>query len=215
MVITRIVGAAALFALSAGMAQATPVTIAHGVKVRSGPGTHYRVVARLPRGSVVDVRTCPGRWCEVAWRGGQGYVAATQIAGAGAPAVAVAPGPAYYDDYPGFEYPGYAYGPDVGVFVGPAWGHHYGGRWHHRNWGGGGWSGHRWSQAPIGGTPGTKASGLPRAPFAAGRAPSTVGSGTIGGGGFKSSGAPVASAPAAPAGAAPAPAPAGVVGMKR
>jgi uncharacterized protein YraI len=145
---TKLLCAAALLAVSTGLAAATPATVQKSTKVRAGPGAGYPVVASLPRRSVVDVAGCTRGWCQIDWQGRQGYVVRSALALAGTPpAVAAAPGyyEGYYDsptyfgpDY--YDYPGYAYGPGVGVYVSPRWhrGHH---GWRHRP-GGPGWAGH-------------------------------------------------------------------------
>ena len=133
MFVTRMIGAAALLVLSTGLVAAAPAAVKSSAKVRAGPGPKYPVVATLPRGAVVDVQGCARAWCRVE----QGYVARSVLRLAGTPpAVVAAPGyvedyyegPTYFgDDY----YPGYAYGPGVGVYVSPG---------HHRP-GGPGWAG--------------------------------------------------------------------------
>jgi uncharacterized protein YraI len=151
---------AAMLAISSGLAAAMPATLERSAKVHSGPGTKYQVIATLRRGTVIDVSGCGGAWCEVAWRGRQGYVAHTLLAAGPVPAAAgVAPGQAYYvDDYPGFDYPGYAYEPSI--VVAPRR-YRRSGRWpgwHHR-FGGTGWAG-RPDPLPTGATPGVR---MPRA----------------------------------------------------
>jgi uncharacterized protein YraI len=153
---TTLIGSTALLALSSGLAAATPATLERSAKVHSGPGVKYHVVATLRRGTVVDVSGCSGSWCEVAWGSREGYVAHRLLAaGPGPAAVNIAPGPAYYvDDYPGFDYPGYAYEPSIAVAP-----HRYrrSGRWqgwHHRS-GWPGWAG-RPDSLPTGATPGVR-----------------------------------------------------------
>jgi len=135
MVTRLLLGAAAVLALSSGLA-AAPATVEPSAKVRAGPGTAYRVVATLRRGAVIDVGGCSGGWCEVAWRGRPGYVARTFLAfnSGSAPADVPPESASYEDDYPGFDYPGYAYAPAGGVPAAPRW-QRYRGRsigWHHR-----------------------------------------------------------------------------------
>jgi hypothetical protein len=143
MFVTRMIGAAALLVLSTGLVAAAPAAVKSSAKVRTGPGPKYPVVATLPRGAVVDVQGCTRAWCRLE----QGYVARSVLRLAGTPpAVAAAPGyveddyegPTYFgDDY----YPGYAYGPGVGVYVSPGWRH--GRHWRHGQHrpGGPGWAG--------------------------------------------------------------------------
>jgi uncharacterized protein YraI len=192
---TRWVGVAAAVMLSAGIAAAAPATLERNAKVRSGPGTSYAVVATLSRGSVLETNGCTGGWCEIAWRGGRGFVAHSLLALGGAPAAAaIVPRPIYDgNDYPGFDYPGYApgyaYAPALGpaVPVAPRW---YRDRrrwsgWHHRPYGAG-WAG-RPSQPPIGAAGARNPSAFGRARFAPAPAAS----------------APAVAAPAVPAVAAP------------
>jgi SH3 domain-containing protein len=178
--LNRVFAAAGLLALSVGVAAAAPATVDRSTSVRSGPGTKYRVVARLPRGSVVDVATCTRNWCVVAWDGGRGYVAQTALA-AGPAGVAVAPYGPYYEDYPGFEEPGYYVEPSYGYGV-YAPGYYRNGRWWHRHGGGrGGWAGRPpqpQPQPPITGQPG----GFKPV------APGVAGGGTSAGGGFRGAG---------------------------
>ena len=155
----ELIGAAVLLVLATSLgapAVAAPATVERSAKVRSGPGAGYHILATLPRGATVDVTGCRGGWCEVAWRGGgRGYIGQGLLALVGAPAVAPpVPGAAYdyydYDyayEYPGFDYPGIAYGPTFGVTVGPRWSHRRWSRWHHRP---GAWAARSFS--PPGGT---------------------------------------------------------------
>jgi uncharacterized protein YraI len=212
MFVARMTGAAALLALSTGIAAAVPAPVERTANVRAGPGTGYPVVATLRRGTVVDVEGCTGGWCVVDWSGGQGYMARSVLAlGDAPPAVAVVPGPTYYqgpsyyyDDYPGFDYPGYALAPGVAVDVGPRWRHrHWRGRWQDRpgrpgrpDWagrpGGPGWAGRPPQPRPqpgMGAGPAGKSFGqVGRPGFGGGAA--MGGRATVGGG------APAAAAPA-------------------
>lgn len=212
---------AAMLAISSGLAAAAPATLERSAKVHSGPGTKYQVVATLRRGTAVDVSGCSADWCEVAWRGRHGYVAQTRLAaGPGPAAVSVVPGPAYsVDNYPGFDYPGYAYEPSI--VVAPRR-YRRSGRWpawYHRS----GWTG--WARhsdpLPTGATPGSRSPDrIPRAGnFAPGAnqaggggligARSTHGIGAAAGNGMRGSigtaGGAAASVPAASAPAASAP----------
>jgi uncharacterized protein YraI len=187
---TRLLGAAAILALSTGLAAAAPAALERSGNVRAGPGTNYPVIATLPAGSVVDVAGCPGSWCQVETEAGEGFVARSLLAfgGGGGPAVAVAPGGYYDDDDYGYGY-GYGYGPGVGVFVAPGhrhWRHRHG--WRGRD--GGNWAGRpdirdgrgNW-QGGRGGSSGSVSIPAKRQPGAAanfgGR--STVGTGNFGG----------------------------------
>lgn len=156
MLLQRMLGAAALLALSTGLAAAAPAAVERSANVRTGPGTGYPVVATLPRGSVVDAGPCSGGWCRIAWDGGEGYMARSLLAlGAGGPAVAIGPAP-YYDDYYDDSYFGYAYGPSVGVTI-PRhrWRHHRPGRpgWGDNRPGRPGWGDNRPGRPGWGGRP--------------------------------------------------------------
>jgi uncharacterized protein YraI len=128
-----LIAAAAVLALSSGLAAATPATLERNAKVRTGPGAKYQVVATLRRGTVVDIGGCAGAWCEVGWAGGQGYVAHTLLAAGPGPVGVLAPvQPFYSEDYPGFDFPGYGYEPSIAVAPRPyrPWARWRG--WHHR-----------------------------------------------------------------------------------
>ena len=111
--------AAALMMLSALGAQAAPARLAGNADLRQGPGSGYPIIAIIPRGSLVDVGGCQGRWCTVVWRGWTGYAAA--------PFNLAIPGgspPGLYPP-PGWEYPGY------GPYYGPG---PYASYWRRRYW---------------------------------------------------------------------------------
>jgi SH3 domain-containing protein len=194
MLVTKILGAVALLALTTAIAAAAPATVRSSANVRAGPGTNYPVVATLPPGSVVDVEGCTGSWCQVE----QGYVARSLLRLAGTPP-AVAAAPVYqeeqtyfYDDDPSY-YPGYAYGPGVGIYVPPRWHRRHPG-WHRPpGWAGRpprgpGWAGN----PPAGGPPPGVNPGIkPKAAFGQTGAPGFAGGvgggfrGGMGGGGFR------------------------------
>lgn len=109
--------AIALTALSAGLANAAPATVASNTNLRQGPGTSFAVIMTVPGGSVVDVIRCGGEWCNVMANGQPGYmiarnlgrVAPRPVAVVAPPPVVVVPGPYYYG--PRFYGPGIYYGP--------------------------------------------------------------------------------------------------------
>jgi uncharacterized protein YraI len=118
------VGAAALLAISAGLANAAPATVGTNTNLRQGPGTNFGVIMTVPGGSVVEVIRCGGEWCNVMADGRPGYMIARNLGlGGGAPVavgraappvVVVGPGPYYgYGPYYGPRYygPGFYYGP--------------------------------------------------------------------------------------------------------
>jgi uncharacterized protein YraI len=102
-----VIAAAALTALSAGLADARPATIATNTNLRQGPGTGFPVITTVPAGSVVEVIRCGGEWCNVTAGGQPGYMIARNL-GMGGPApvravgappppvVVVEPPPVYY-----------------------------------------------------------------------------------------------------------------------
>jgi uncharacterized protein YraI len=147
MVLKQLLGAAAVLALSTGVAAAVPATIETDANVRSGPGTRNPVITTLPAGTVVDVGPCTS-WCQISFDGGQGYIARSLLALGGSPP-AVAVGPAYYDDYyDDYPFYGYAYGPSIG-FVHRRHHHRHHGHWGHHGPGRPGWAG----RPPVGGNP--------------------------------------------------------------
>ena len=115
-------GAIALTAVSASLANAAPATVGTNTNLRQGPGTNFGVIMTVPGGSVVEVIRCGGEWCNVMADGRPGYMIARNL-GLGGPApvavarppvVVVAPGPYYgYGPYYGPRYygPGFYYGP--------------------------------------------------------------------------------------------------------
>lgn len=68
-----------LLAMS-GPSHAAPAVAAGNLKVRTGPGTSYAAVGALRRGDVVDVRRCKRDWCNVRYRGIDGWVARSYLA---------------------------------------------------------------------------------------------------------------------------------------
>jgi hypothetical protein len=140
---------AGLLALSATAAAAVPAVVRDDLNLRSGPGTQYGVVGALPAGATVDVGSCTGRWCTVAYEGGQGYAARSYLDLGSA-------GGVYQDEGPDYAYvaPGY-YGDDYGYYgddnyyggYGPSVGIGLG-------WGGGGWRHHRGHHHDHDGGPG-------------------------------------------------------------
>ncbi|WP_052341510.1 I78 family peptidase inhibitor [Salinarimonas rosea] len=86
------VGALAGALLLAGPALAEPARTTADLNLREGPGTGYRIVAAMPRGSLVDVRTCVRAWCEVGHRGRVGWASRRHLRLGAAPGP-VRPGP--------------------------------------------------------------------------------------------------------------------------
>lgn len=122
MQIKKFVFAAGILLVSASAAAAAVVT--NPLNLRSGPGTRYSVITTMPPGARVDVLSCGGSWCRVAWRGAEGFASANYLAGGGA--YAYEPAPVYVAPPPVVRF-GFGWS-------GPRW-HHRG---HHR------WHGHRW-----------------------------------------------------------------------
>ena len=114
-----VAGLAGLVGLVATAANAVPAQTTNPLNLRSGPGTRFPVVATIPAGSTVDVGTCQGGSCPVAWQRYQGYASGNFLqAGGGAvgPGPAAAPAavqgvaPPYYGDgYYGDDYYGGGY----------------------------------------------------------------------------------------------------------
>jgi uncharacterized protein YraI len=115
--------------LLAGAGAANAAVVESDLNLRSGPGTGYGVVAVMPAGAQVDVLSCSGSWCRVAYGAAEGWASRSYLAGIGGPAYAAAP---IY-----VEPPVYAYAPPplFGFSFGFG-GWHHGGRYHH-------WH-HRW-----------------------------------------------------------------------
>ncbi len=120
-------GAAVLIALSASYAHALPALAAGDVKVRQGPGTNYRIVGIIPRGSTVEVSGCRGHWCAILWQDHTGYATAASFV----PPSAEGPPPAAYPPPPVPDYPGFEFGPNSAHYYGPysGYGHYWPNRW--------------------------------------------------------------------------------------
>jgi len=145
---TKLLGAAAVLLLSAGVAGAVPAVSRTDLNVRSGPGTGFGVVGVLQSGEPVDVVGCGGSWCQVEFGGGSGYASRSYLQIASVPSAGVVvQAPAYdpFDD--DFAY-GYTYGPTVGIYAGPRYrrgGFRHGwqrpGGWHRPDRNAGTWQG--------------------------------------------------------------------------
>ncbi|WP_372423879.1 I78 family peptidase inhibitor [Salinarimonas chemoclinalis] len=92
-------GALAGALLLAAPALAEPARTTADLNLRAGPGTGYAVVAFMPRGSLVDVRTCERAWCEVGHRGRVGWVSRRHLRLGAAPGP-IRPGPIRPDPLP-------------------------------------------------------------------------------------------------------------------
>ncbi|MPZ37533.1 MAG: SH3 domain-containing protein [Rhizobiales bacterium] len=126
---TRSAMVAAALAVSVGLANAAPATVAANTNLRQGPGTNFGVIMTVPGGSVVDVIRCGDEWCNVMANGSPGYMIARNLGLGGAP-VAVARPPVVVVGPPVVYGPGpYHYGPRR--FYGPRF---YGPRRYWRRW---------------------------------------------------------------------------------
>lgn len=96
---------AAGLAISASAAEARPVLVTADLNVRVGPGTEHPSVGVIPGGSTAEVGRCRYGWCEIFWRGIQGYSSAAYLEGGGPPRVYGPPPPVVYGPRP------YIYGP--------------------------------------------------------------------------------------------------------
>lgn len=74
-----IVAVGALF-LGIAAAAAQPATVTSDLNLRAGPGTNFRVVLSMPRGSRVDILDCRANWCQVDFRGRVGWASANFLA---------------------------------------------------------------------------------------------------------------------------------------
>jgi Bacterial SH3 domain len=167
---------ASILALLSGELNAAPATIEHSARLRSGPGTSYRVVATLPRGAAVDLSGCRDGWCEVAARGRRGYISQGLLALGTAPlpaAAPVRPRDDYDDDYPGFDFPGPTFGPAATVTVQPRWLHR---RWSRSRYQ---WGPRRWRNYPIGGVPAVASPNRPAVGGLGGVSPPTSARGAV------------------------------------
>src|SRR5688572_18806106 len=76
-----LVGATVIGLAFAAQAEASYTTGA--VNLRAGPGTGYGVITTAPPGAWVSVRNCAGSWCNVNYRGINGWMSAGYIGGGG------------------------------------------------------------------------------------------------------------------------------------
>ena len=123
--------AAGLFLASAAAAAAAPAAVTSDINVRSGPGTKYAAIGSVPAGATVNVLSCNGAWCRIAFGNRQGFINNTYLAAADEGPV-YSEGPPVVYAGPVYGY-GYAWGPGWGW--GGGWGGGWRGGWH----GGGGW----------------------------------------------------------------------------
>jgi uncharacterized protein YraI len=54
-------------------ALAKPAYVASTVNLRAAPGTTSEIVAKIPGGSLLDVKDCSENWCEVTWQDKSGF----------------------------------------------------------------------------------------------------------------------------------------------
>ena len=127
---SAIIGGALLLG-SAGVASAAVVE--GDLNLRTGPSTSYSIIDTMPAGANVDILSCTGSWCRVAFRGIEGYASASYLGGGGGGAVYAAAPPVVVAP------------PVVGFSIGfGGWRHH---GWHHHGWHRGwhhGWRHNHW-----------------------------------------------------------------------
>jgi len=102
--------AQALFCLgalivAAGPALAKPAYVPSTVNLRAAPGTKSEIVAKIPAGSLVNMKECSEGWCEITWQEKTGFAIQTgldmtgrvprQQASAAAPSRTTPPGATY------------------------------------------------------------------------------------------------------------------------
>ncbi|WP_349369642.1 SH3 domain-containing protein [Salinarimonas sp.] len=102
--LAALVGAVALLIAATDLAAAAPARTTADLNLRTGPGTQYRVILAMPRGSLVDVGRCVPRWCEVSYRGRVGWASSRYLRQGGRPGP-VYPAPAPAPVYPGTPFP--------------------------------------------------------------------------------------------------------------
>lgn len=61
---------------------AAPATVTAGVNLRSGPGTSFKAIGSMPKGSTVDLKDCDrgGKWCAVSTKDRTGFIAGQYLA---------------------------------------------------------------------------------------------------------------------------------------
>ncbi len=139
--------AAMALLLSVASANAKPTTVTAEVNMRDTPTTSGKVLALIPKGTSVEVATCTNGWCQVSFKGQQGYAISRNL-GIPQPAprrVMRRPVPQVYADdgaveydpgpvYVGPPYPYYGYGPyyPAPAYWGPRWGFGWGWGFRHR-----------------------------------------------------------------------------------
>jgi uncharacterized protein YraI len=113
--------AALLVAAAAPAVAFEAAEVTADLHMRAGPGTSYRVLGTIPRGSRVVVHSCAagGRWCDTSWRDERGWVWSAYLSTyavsdeSGLPIVTYEIGPywdSYYGDYWWYR-GGYNYNP--------------------------------------------------------------------------------------------------------
>lgn len=105
--------ASALMAVSGAAVAQERVFASADLNVRAGPGTNYRVVGAIGANDSANVLRCTqnARWCEISYRGGDGWVSARYLADGGRYA--------YRDGYRGYHTnAGVATGAATGVIAG-------------------------------------------------------------------------------------------------
>jgi SH3-like domain-containing protein len=78
-----ILSAAAMSIAAAGSASAEMATVTTDLNVRSGPSSREAVIGVIGAGQSVDINGCvqSGRWCTVAFDGGEGWVSSRYLSG--------------------------------------------------------------------------------------------------------------------------------------
>ncbi len=82
-----LLSAAAIAVVAATPAFAEMATITTNLNVRAGPSSQEPVIGRLGAGETVDIKGCVqrGKWCSVAFQGGEGFVSSRFLAGGFSP----------------------------------------------------------------------------------------------------------------------------------
>src|SRR6185312_15047298 len=95
---SKLLTGAGLLVLSTGFALAAPAVVQESVNLRAGPGVEFPVITAMPEGAPIDVMSCEGTWCRVAFGRTVGFASREFLALGGRR------GPGYAAVSEGYEY---------------------------------------------------------------------------------------------------------------